>query len=58
MKVKELALQLALLENEGKGEYELFDSNGYPIISATFSEDDEELGPDEIRERVFIEAEF
>lgn len=54
MTVTELHKQLTELVNEGKGDFEVFDMNAFPIISAHTSDDDIE---NELN-RVYIESEF
>jgi hypothetical protein len=54
MNVKEMIIQLQQLSADGYSEYELYDTNAYPIISAIVSEDD----VDNNIHRVYIESEF
>lgn len=58
MKVKELALRLFELVEEGKGDWPIFDQDGNPIISTTQEDDDCGCCTPEERRRIFIEAEF
>jgi len=61
MTVTELHVRLTELIDEGKGDFVLFDTNAFPIISAVVSEDDmsnmDPAGTNELN-RVYIESEF
>jgi uncharacterized protein YkuJ len=54
MTLNELIEQLQTLQSEGRGNYEVFDTDANPIISVTHSEQDEAEG----LFRTYIEAEF
>lgn len=54
MTVTELRNKLNEHIAEGRGDFDLFDSNAYPIIGTSTSDDDLE---NELK-RVYIEAEF
>jgi hypothetical protein len=55
MLVHEMITLLLQLQAEGKGNYGLFDTNGYPVIHAHHGD---ETGSDLNAGKVFIEAEF